>query len=138
MIDCIPMNARLTPRGCLINQHRAIAAMRMLDDGVSVFLIDTIDLDRMMCCWRCENATVAIPDQYVQRVKSAIRTLWTSTEDTRWWAGDPEMVSINARARQKRWRDRHKADTAEYKKMVRLKRQIKDMEGEKGGEKNGK
>jgi hypothetical protein len=113
----------------MINQHRAMAAMRMLDDGVSPFLVDMVDLDRMMRCWRCDKATVAIPDQYVQRVKDHIRGLWEATEETDWWAGDPEMVSVNARARQKRWRDKHQAEASEYKKMVRLRRQIKKMGG---------
>lgn len=122
------MWAKLTPLGCRINQQRAKAAMALLDDGVSVFLIDTADLDRMMKCAGCEISRVVVPDRYVQMVKSEVRKLWMRTEDTDWWAGDEQVQSINARARQKRWRDKNKQPAADYAKRRRLQRQIVQME----------
>lgn len=126
-IICAPMCAKLTPQGCRINQSRALAAMRMLDDGVSVFLIDAVDLDRMIRCAQCDISRVAVPEQYVQQVKDAVRKLWIATEKSSWWAGDSEVQSINARARQKRWRDKNKQAAAAYSKRKRLARQIKEM-----------
>lgn len=106
--------------GCEDNQRRAARAVRLLESGASIFVIDRIDVDRLMVCGPCPRAKELLKDHKGSKwldpglAYRVCRELLQSVEDVEWYRGDPEVSALRKKNRQKRWRDANKTKTKEY------------------------
>lgn len=53
LIDCAPMNARITERSCQLNKEVCKTAIIRVLEGLSPFILKPEELDRLFWCGRC-------------------------------------------------------------------------------------
>jgi hypothetical protein len=140
VVVCTPFEARLTERGCRLNQQKAQAAIDMVEGGTSVFLVDNEDLDRMMLCGTCPKAGLDA-ERAARCAAQVVRELmetWKATEHMDWWRGDGEVARERKRVRDQRYRQKHRKRIALYRKQKRLEDKAAGDTGQEGEEEDGK
>ena len=122
LIRCEIHNARLTLAACEANCKAASRAVRLLNAGLPMELIDDIDLQRMVTCGRCEYNTRADPEFVKHAVKIWIGRMHDKLEQMErdWDVHDPDVMRGNRLAAWKRHREQRREERAEKKRQYRL------------------
>lgn len=124
-IECKLFSSLLSAKACAINLFMANRAFDMLENGISIFLIDEFDLDRLIYC---SNCNLFPPEKAVlanQFILNALFKLVDTVEKWDEYRRDPEMMEIRRKARGKRYRDAHREIIRLNKKIHNLQKQLR-------------
>ncbi len=110
-IECEPLKALVTLHGCQANQDRAERALALLDEGVSIYLLSSTDLDRLMACGNCPLFTGESVEGAIGMLRTAIRGLLDMVDLMEWHSEEEEDPQQKKRERRRRFRDSHKVLT---------------------------
>ena len=119
-IKCKPFQGLLSVRACALNQEMASRAYQMLRDGVSLFLIDDYDVDRLARCSRCE----LFPYDAEKLLISSMRELVDKVIQWDEYGHDPELMEIRKKERAARYRDTHREEIKDRKRINYLEKQM--------------
>ncbi len=94
-------------------------AYGQLDSGMSIFLVDDLDIDRLAHCSRCEHFPME-RGRVDQLLLSSMQGLIKKILDWDEYGDDPELMTIREKERRKRFRDRHKDEIKLDKRIEHL------------------
>ena len=134
-IKCKPFQGLLSARACALNLEMAGNAYQMLRDGVSLFLIDDLEIDRLAHCSRCKLAPTRMRMDGEDLLLKSMRGLIDKVIQWDEYGHDPELMDIRKKERAARYRESHREEIKDKKRINYLKRQMEKIRegGEDGG-----
>ncbi len=82
-------------------------AYGQLDSGISIFLVDDLDIDRLAYCSRCDDFPMD-KGRVDQLLLSSMQGLIQKILNWDEYGDDPELMTIRDKERRRRFRDKHK------------------------------